>query len=185
MQLESAGVPGAKSPAGAIGLMQVMPQTHAALTARHQLGDDPYEPAANVTVGAACLREMLDRLGAPDAFAAYNAGPGRMLDHLLRRRSLPAKTQRYLNHILRILPGMTDARDSPPEPRGDAPTLEQRQARDDSAPAARLSVLRTPRATTTRLDHLWDDQSGALFLPLPSNASASPAHANCIAGVPP
>src|SRR6202044_3449574 len=78
MQLESAGGPSATSPVGAMGLMQVMPQTYAELAARHQLGDDPYDPATNITAGAAYLREMLDQVGAPDAFAAYNAGPGPM-----------------------------------------------------------------------------------------------------------
>ena len=42
-----------RSPAGAIGLMQVMPQTYAALRARYGLGTDPRSPRDNILAGAA------------------------------------------------------------------------------------------------------------------------------------
>src|SRR3546814_5093658 len=65
------------SPAGAMGLMQLMPETWAELRQRHGLGIDPYAPRDNILAGAAYLREMVDRFGVPGAFAAYHAGPAR------------------------------------------------------------------------------------------------------------
>lgn len=84
-----------KSAAGAMGLMQVMPETFAEMTRRYGLGSDPYEPRANILAGTAFLREMYDRYGAPHFLAAYNAGPGRVDDHLRSGRPLPFETQRY------------------------------------------------------------------------------------------
>ena len=83
------------SPAGAMGLMQVMPQTFAAMTQRYGLGRDPYDPRANILAGAAFLREMYDRYGPEHFLEAYNAGPGRVDDHLRSGRPLPFETQRY------------------------------------------------------------------------------------------
>src|SRR6516225_4308523 len=60
------------SPAGAMGLMQVMPQTYDVLQQRYQLSGDPYEPRNNIMAGAAYIREMYDRYGAPSFLAAYN-----------------------------------------------------------------------------------------------------------------
>lgn len=61
---------GARSPAGAQGLLQVLPSTAA------ELELDPYHVGENVLAGARYLRSMLDRFKSTDlAFAAYNAGP--------------------------------------------------------------------------------------------------------------
>ena len=57
--------------------MQIMPQTWAELRARYGLGTDPYDPHDNILAGAAYIRELHDRYGAPGFLAAYNAGPGR------------------------------------------------------------------------------------------------------------
>jgi soluble lytic murein transglycosylase len=72
------------SPAGARGLMQLMPGT--AATVAHQIGITTtpvalvFDPRQNMRLGTAYLREMLDRYGGslPMAFAAYNAGPRRV-----------------------------------------------------------------------------------------------------------
>lgn len=96
MRAESAGRPQAVSRAGAMGLMQVMPATWAELRARHGLGHDPFDPRDNILAGAAYLREMLDRFGAPGFLAAYNAGPARYERHLATGRPLPAETRAYL-----------------------------------------------------------------------------------------
>ncbi len=81
---------------GAMGLMQIMPGTWAELRARFGLGADPYDPHDNILAGTAYLRELYERYGYPNLFAAYNAGPARFDAHLLGGQSLPAETQAYL-----------------------------------------------------------------------------------------
>lgn len=98
-----------RSPAGAMGLMQVMPQTYAALRARYGLGADPYAPRDNILAGAAYLRELLDRYGVPWFLAAYNAGPARLDAFLHTGRTLPAETQRYLAALAPQIGGMSGA----------------------------------------------------------------------------
>jgi hypothetical protein len=87
------------SPAGAIGLMQVMPQTYAEMRRRHDLGPDPGDPHDNILAGTAYLREMLDRFGYPHLFAAYNAGPDRFEAYRRGEQALPAETQAYLAQL--------------------------------------------------------------------------------------
>ena len=99
------------SSAGAIGLMQVMPDTFAAMSQRYRLGSDPYEPRANILAGTAFLREMYDRYGPDHFLAAYNAGPGRVDDHLRDGRPLPFETRRYVQTLAPQLLGDT-GRDS-------------------------------------------------------------------------
>ena len=72
-----------------MGLMQIMPRTWAELRARYGLGADPYDPHDNILAGAAYIRELHDRYGAPGFLAAYNAGPGRYERHLATGRPLP------------------------------------------------------------------------------------------------
>ncbi|WP_062120617.1 lytic transglycosylase domain-containing protein [Sphingobium herbicidovorans] len=103
MGVESAGDPGAVSAKGAMGLMQIMPATWAALHVRYALGADPYDVRANIMAGAAYLRAMLDRYGDPAAMlAAYNAGPGRY-DEYLRGRPLPAETRTYVARLAPVI----------------------------------------------------------------------------------
>ncbi|MFG1230422.1 lytic transglycosylase domain-containing protein [Xanthobacter wiegelii] len=102
MVTESAANPRAKSSAGARGLMQIMPRTWAALRARHNLGTDPYDPRDNILAGAAYLRELHDRYGAPGFLAAYNAGPGRY-EASLNGRPLPAETLAYVAALLPMI----------------------------------------------------------------------------------
>lgn len=104
MRVESNGDPTAISHAGAMGLMQIMPGTWAMLTARYGLGGNPWDVRANIHAGAAYLREMVDRYGdLPAAFAAYNAGPGRVDDWRRRGRPLPAETITYVAKIAPVL----------------------------------------------------------------------------------
>lgn len=106
MRVESAGDLRALSSAGAMGLMQVMPETWAELRIRHGLGTDPYDPRDNILAGAAYLREMWDRYGNVAAMlAAYNAGPGRYDEYLSASRPLPAETRSYVAVLTPILLG--------------------------------------------------------------------------------
>ena len=96
MQAESGGDVRAVSPKGAMGLMQIMPETWAALRLRYGLGADPFDPHDNIIAGAAYLRELHDRYGSPGFLAAYNAGPARYEDHLATGQPLPAETRAYV-----------------------------------------------------------------------------------------
>jgi soluble lytic murein transglycosylase-like protein len=98
MRVESDGDSGATSPQGAMGLMQVMPETYAYLSGRYNLGEDPYAQRDNVFAGSAYLREMYDRYGSAGFIAAYNAGPGRYEDYLCGR-DLPEETKRYVASV--------------------------------------------------------------------------------------
>ena len=96
-----AGADGAPvtSSAGAMGLMQVMPGTYAALRQRHGLGADPYEPRSNILAGTAYLQEMHARFGSPAFLAAYNAGPDRVEAYLSGSTMLPDETVNYVAAI--------------------------------------------------------------------------------------
>ena len=96
MQVESLGDPRALSPKGAMGLMQIMPETWSELRSRYGLGPDPYDLRDNIVAGAAYLRELHDRYGERGFLAAYNAGPGRYEDHLATGRPLPSETLLYM-----------------------------------------------------------------------------------------
>ncbi len=96
MMEESAGDVRAVSRQGAMGLMQIMPNTWEDLRSRHGLGLDPFDPRDNILAGAAYLREMHDRYGSPGFLAAYNAGPKRYEEYLTMARELPVETQFYL-----------------------------------------------------------------------------------------
>lgn len=98
------------SKAGALGLMQVMPETYAEMRVAHGFGPDPHDPRDNILAGTAYLRAMLDRFGYPGLFAAYNAGPGRYERHLATDEALPGETIAYLATLeTQSLPGLKSA----------------------------------------------------------------------------
>ncbi|MBV8397688.1 MAG: lytic transglycosylase domain-containing protein, partial [Acetobacteraceae bacterium] len=84
---------------GAMGLMQVMPETYDELRGRYGLGDDAYDPHNNILAGAAYMREMYDIYGKPGFLAAYNAGPKRLDEYLSNTRPLPDETRHYVAMI--------------------------------------------------------------------------------------
>lgn len=95
VQVESAFNPRARSPKGAMGLMQLMPAT------AQQFGvNNPYDPTENVRAGVAYLRQLLDRYQDNEelALAAYNAGPGAVDKH---GQNVPPyrETQNYVAQI--------------------------------------------------------------------------------------
>ena len=92
--VESAYRPAAVSPAGAVGLTQLMPAT-----ARELGVADPLDPAANLQGGADYLARQLIRFGDLRlALAAYNAGPSRVA--ALGRVPSIAETQAYVQAVV-------------------------------------------------------------------------------------
>ena len=103
LQAESAGDPGSVSPKGAMGLMQLMPQTWQELRDSLGVGSDPFDPHDNILAGAAYLRALHDRYGVPGFLAAYNAGPARWEQHLLTGEPLPLETRAYVDRLAPII----------------------------------------------------------------------------------
>lgn len=108
MRQESGGRSSAVSAKGAMGLLQLMPATWRELTTELGLGDDPFEPRANILAGAAYMRRLHDRFGAPGFLAAYNAGPERYARALSSGTALPRETQDYVRRLSPLI-----ARSSP------------------------------------------------------------------------
>jgi hypothetical protein len=112
------------SPAGAMGLMQLLPMTYQDMRTQHGFGADPYEPRDNILAGVAYLRAMYDRFGYPGLFAAYNAGPERYEDYLRTGRTLPTETLNYLASLgPDVLKGVI-SRHSAIIPAGDLPLAD-------------------------------------------------------------
>ncbi len=97
IQVESGFQLRARSPKGAMGLMQLMPQTARA----YQAGRNPYDPVRNIQAGTKYLRKLLNEFDLPLALAAYNAG-----ESAVRRfGGIPpyAETQAYVQKILALV----------------------------------------------------------------------------------
>ncbi len=80
MRQESSFDPAVVSPAGAHGLMQLMPSTARAVSGHRLDAAALFDPATNMAIGEAYLSGLLNRFGGtvPVAVAAYNAGPNRV-----------------------------------------------------------------------------------------------------------
>lgn len=96
----------AVSARGAIGLMQVMPDTAAWIES--QLGLPPsnlFEPEANLRLGTWYLRYLIDRFGSVDlALAAYNAGPSRVAGWLASGQPAFTETEAFVRRVVRGMP---------------------------------------------------------------------------------
>lgn len=124
--VESGGNPDAVSPAGARGLMQLMPGTARDMAHRAGRGDIDLATLAdaetNLTLGVAYVAAMLEAFGQADdpdwqrsvelAAAAYNGGPGHLGQHLTTGQPLFAETASYQ----RWVGGMWRERNDPDSP---------------------------------------------------------------------
>ena len=95
IQVESAYHERARSPKGAMGLMQLMPAT-----AKQYAVADPYDPASNIEAGVKHLKSLLQRLPVALALAAYNAGEAAVQ----RFNGIPPyrETRDYVSRILNL-----------------------------------------------------------------------------------
>ena len=96
IEVESGYQPRARSPKGAMGLMQLMPAV-----ARQYAVTNPYDPAANIEAGIKHLKSLLARFPQALALAAYNAGDAAVE----RFGGIPpyAETRNYVARILQIV----------------------------------------------------------------------------------
>ena len=96
IKVESNFVSTAVSPKGAMGLMQLMPETAAFLGVQQ-----PYNPRENIYGGCRYLRYLIDSFGGsiPLALAAYNAGPQRVMNSGYRVPEIK-ETQEFLTQVL-------------------------------------------------------------------------------------
>lgn len=107
IRVESGGNPSIVSPVGAIGLTQIMPRTGAEIAQRLEIANYSTamlnNPAVNVRMGCAYLRELLDRFDGSEhaALAAYNWGPTHIAKRISRREALPVQ---YPAKILKRVP---------------------------------------------------------------------------------
>ena len=105
-EVESSFQPGARSPVGAVGLFQLMPPTAKSLGLSLRPDDERLQPEKSAGAAAKYLRYLYGRFKDwPLALAAYNAGEGRVLGLMEKRKAgtfdqiatrLPAETQMYV-----------------------------------------------------------------------------------------
>jgi soluble lytic murein transglycosylase-like protein len=105
MRTESSFDPFVVSPAGAQGLMQLMPSL------AEEMGvTDVFDPRQNIMGGAKYLRQLLDAIrgSGPLALASYNAGPG----NLARYKGIPPfeETRSYVKKVTALLAGSEERR---------------------------------------------------------------------------
>jgi hypothetical protein len=95
MQTESAFNPAARSRAGAIGLMQLMPST------ARELGVNPFAPEQNIEGGVRYFSQLLKMFGGLEvALVAYNAGPGFAQRYARGQAVLYGETREYVKRVL-------------------------------------------------------------------------------------
>lgn len=167
------------SSAGAMGLMQIMPDTWTELRARYGLGVSPFDPHDNIVAGTAYLRELLDRYGNIGAMlAAYNAGPKRYDDYLATARPLPVETRNYVAKLAPILggaslPGITVSVPLQPIDWRDAPLFVMPVGGSSSAGSLqpdRRSAASAP-STSTSGDDATSSSTGGIFVTISGRSS--------------
>ena len=101
IRVESGFAPRARSRRGAMGLMQLMPETARRYSVRR-----PFDPVANVDAGVRHLRSLLDRFPLDLALAAYNAGEA-AVDRFQGIPPYP-ETRDYVSRILQLVGGTAE-----------------------------------------------------------------------------
>lgn len=137
MQVESAFNVYARSPKGALGLMQLMPAT------MREFGvGNPFDPNQNVRAGVAYLRKLLDRYDNDErlALAAYNAGPG-AVDRYGQQVPPYRKTTHYVDKVK----GLAGTR-----PRSDSSRIYRVVETVDGREVVRYTNVPASRTSTTR-----------------------------------
>ena len=110
------------STAGAMGIMQVMPETYQDMRQAYSLGDNPHDPRDNILAGTAYLRWLQEKYGYPKMFVAYNAGPATLEAQSAGKRKLPKETRDYIKRISGIL-GIEEPITPPAQPTNVMATL--------------------------------------------------------------
>jgi soluble lytic murein transglycosylase len=107
IKAESGYNPRAVSNKGAMGIMQLIPET-----ARDMQVNDPFNPEENIRGGSRYLRLMLDEFGGnlDFAIAAYNAGPNAVRRH----GGIPPyqETRTYVERVKRFLQSYRESKDT-------------------------------------------------------------------------
>ncbi len=168
MRHESGFNPGAVSPKGAQGLMQLMPGTAALMGV-----SNPFDPEQNVAGGVGYLRRCLDRFNhnVPLAVAAYNAGPERVANC----GTVPPipETQTFVHNVMGTYGGPAKMKDTP---KGKASPGDQGSDQGDK------KVRRRPRPKIieVRTWKLQNDKSrrGPVVLATPPKKSSTNSDAN-------
>ena len=157
----------AQSPAGAQGLMQLMPGT------QRDLGvSDAFDPRQNVDAGVAYLRRLTDEFGTVLALAAYNAGPGAVR----RYNGIPpyGQTRAYVQAVLDRGP-----------PAADAPATAEHDPSENPAHAlSEAGLAEGPRADLRLQDGHRATVAAAGPEPRPLDAAADPDDRTRVAALP-
>jgi hypothetical protein len=159
------GIPTVSS-AGAMGLMQLMPETWEKMKFQLHLGEDPFDPHDNILASVAYLRDLYDQFGLEGAIASYHSGPSRYLEHLRTGQALPISTLDYVSRVLTLINVESVS----------SPLFVERGSRtgtlSKSEEAAQIAKLRINSKDEARADHAL---SRRLFIDLTRTGHLSEA----------
>lgn len=146
--VESKFEPRARGPAGAQGLMQLMPRTAGAMAKRLDRKRNSYDPDFNIHAGTLLLARLLDRFEGDErlALAGYNRGGGTVSKWVRNGQPLPEGAESFVARVLsardlfeRLPPApLSDTPDSPGELEPDRG--QDREPGDDPADAEVVAV---------------------------------------------